>query len=126
VISKLKNADEEIEKVSSKIVEGFKGGINNHVGHLPGMVTAFAYPLYKNGRKTSKFMVSEACVGCGICAKGCPVKAIEIIDKRPVWVKDKCVLCLKCLHRCPKKAIDYGNKTKDNGRYTNPNDKEDE
>lgn len=31
------------------------------------------------------FSVSDACTGCGTCAKVCPAGNIEIIDGRPVW-----------------------------------------
>lgn len=51
----------------------------------------------------------------------CPVKAIEMKNKKPVWVADKCVMCLGCLHRCPVFAINYGNKTQKHGQYINPN-----
>ena len=86
------------------------------------VVSLIAQPLYNaNVRKTSNLHVEESCIGCGLCAKKCPVQAIEMQNKKPVWVKDKCVMCLGCLHRCPKFAIQYGNgKTKEHGQYTNP------
>ena len=47
--------------------------------------------------------VSSHCKQCGICAKGCPVGAVDqarsdIIDK------DKCILCCACIKHCPQKA----------------------
>ena len=81
-----------------------------------------AQPLYdKKVRITSNLCVEDSCIGCGLCAGKCPVQAIEMIDKKPVWVKEKCVMCLGCLHRCPKFAIQYGRNTKKHGQYTNPN-----
>lgn len=72
-------------------------------------------------RKTKHLYVEDTCIGCGLCAKKCPVQAIEIQDKKPVWVKDQCAMCLGCLHRCPKFAIQYGNgKTKQHGQYKHP------
>ena len=65
--------------------------------------------------------MEDGCVGCGLCARKCPVQAIEMRNGRPVWVRDKCVMCLGCLHRCPKFAIQYGRRTKKHGQYTNPN-----
>ena len=78
-------------------------------------------PLYDGrARCTAHLRVEESCIGCGLCAKKCPVQAIEMRNKRPVWVKEKCAMCLGCLHRCPKFAIQYGGKTKKHGQYTNP------
>ena len=88
----------------------------------PKFITEWiAEPIYNNKvRNTINFRVEGTCIGCGLCAKKCPVNAIEMHNKRPVWVKDKCVMCLGCLHRCPKFAIQYGKNTKNHGQYTNP------
>jgi len=74
----------------------------------------------KKVRLTSNFHVEDCCIGCGLCAKKCPVQAIRMQDAKPVWVKEKCVMCLGCLHRCPRFAIQYGSRTKNHGQYTNP------
>lgn len=88
---------------------------------VPTAAAKLFYALeYDAMRKTSHFKVEDSCVGCGLCAKNCPVSAIEMRDKKPVWVKDRCVMCLSCLHHCPKFSIPYGNRTKRHGQYTNP------
>lgn len=97
---------------------------NRHLRpRTPAIITKLiAEPLYnKKVRCTSNLHAENTCIGCGLCAKKCPVQAIAMRDGRPVFVKDRCVMCLGCLHRCPKFAIQYGNRTKKHGQYTNPN-----
>ena len=88
---------------------------------VPVSLAKLVYPFYEKVRQTKHFNVDDTCIGCGMCVRKCPVQAIEMKDKKPMWVKDKCVMCLGCLHRCPKFSIQYGNKTRNHGQYVNPN-----
>ena len=49
-------------------------------------------------------MADENCVGCGLCAKVCPMGNISIKDGRAV-IGDDCATCLACFHWCPNEAI---------------------
>ena len=80
----------------------------------------FSERLYEKQRVTAPFSVDGTCIGCGLCVKKCPVRAIELRDKKPVWVKETCVLCLGCLHRCPTFSIQRGPNTRKHGQYVNP------
>lgn len=71
----------------------------------PMAVKILTDPFLNSERKTNNFYVEDSCIGCGLCARKCPVQAIEIRDKKPVWVKERCALCLRCLHSCPKTKI---------------------
>jgi NAD-dependent dihydropyrimidine dehydrogenase PreA subunit/flavodoxin len=112
-------AEESIEKLIPRIHRKEQG--NHTERRAPYFVRLFTDPLLNSERRTKNFYVEDTCIGCGLCARRCPVQAIEIKNKKPVWVKDQCALCLRCLHHCPKFAIQYGNgKTKKHGQYLNP------
>lgn len=103
--------NEVIEKVKAKARGNF---VHNQI---PGFMAALYHSTYEKARYTSTLSVDGNCIGCGLCAKNCPVKAIEIQNKKPVWVKDQCEMCLCCLHHCPKFAIHRGSKTAKHGQY---------
>jgi len=68
-------------------------------------------------KRTSPFYATEDCNACGLCARICPIGAIRMDGERPVWVKKHCTQCLSCINRCPQRAIQYGEGTKNRGRY---------
>lgn len=51
----------------------------------------------------------EKCIGCQLCSRVCPAKAIEVIEdekgKRPVFLIYRCIYCGQCAEVCPTKAI---------------------
>jgi ferredoxin/flavodoxin len=65
------------------------------------------------------YMVNNNCIGCGVCKEVCPVKNIILIDNKPQF-NNNCEQCMACIQYCPQKAINYGNKTQNRRRYTNP------
>lgn len=119
----ISKAESEAESAIGDVVQK----ISNHVKtdipakNMPTILQAFSTRLYHSYCKTRKFAVSSACISCGLCERQCPVNAIKLKDKKPVWVKPECTLCLGCVHRCPVNAISYTKKTVGHGQYFNPN-----
>jgi formate hydrogenlyase subunit 6/NADH:ubiquinone oxidoreductase subunit I len=72
------------------------------------MNTNVKSPLSDNFRGQPVFNI-QLCVGCGLCCRECPSKAIEMVEvngkKCPQIRLDKCIFCYQCAETCPKKAI---------------------
>ena len=119
------NGEAETAEIAQRIVR-------REVGHtLPDQmmaITAHAAKMnYNRIRKTKLFTVNlKRCISCGLCARQCPLDAIEMQNNHPVWVKPTCTLCLGCFHRCPASAIDYDGCSLINGQYVNKNVKLDD
>lgn len=75
---------------------------------------------YKACMNTSKFYANDKCISCGLCARDCPEKAIELVSGKPSWTKDKCSKCSRCINSCPVASIQYGKSTINRNRYKNP------
>ena len=74
-------------------------------------------PFWVKFMLTAKaFYVKDSCIGCGKCAKLCPLNNINIVEKKPVWGK-KCTHCMACICNCPKDSIEYGTITVGKERY---------
>lgn len=54
---------------------------------------------------TAKPVVSKACIGCEICEKTCPRKAIKIKDGQAMIDDSLCIRCYCCQELCPQGAI---------------------
>lgn len=69
--------------------------------------------------RDKKFRSTDACVGCGLCEKRCPLGNVKIDAGRPVW-NGNCTHCMACICSCPRGAIEYGRASVGKHRYTCP------
>ena len=78
-----KRATQKYPDVPASVAEGFRG---RQILHL------------------------ENCVGCTLCAKDCPTKAIEFIayggKKRPLIHLERCIFCYQCADTCQKNVFE--------------------
>ena len=80
---------------------------------MSGPVNSIFYRFFV---KANAFTVSSACIGCGQCAKRCPMNNVTIKDGKPLWGKN-CTHCMACIGYCPVSAIEYGKKSVGQPRY---------
>ena len=45
---------------------------------------------------------TKDCAKCGLCAKNCPVQAIDSLSFKAD--ARKCIACMRCVKECPEKA----------------------
>ncbi|MFX1279158.1 MAG: hydrogenase iron-sulfur subunit [Promethearchaeota archaeon] len=100
--------------------------INSNIEKIKGMPGNFTVEI----KQKSLYLDQNKCTGCGLCAKSCPVEAVDLFNeglskrsaisvKFPQAVplifsidKDKCIGCGICRGVCKAKAIDYTLKEK--------------
>ncbi len=80
---------------------------------MSGAVNPIFYRFFV---KSAPFRAGDACIGCGQCAKLCPLNNIKLIGGKPAWGKE-CTHCMACICYCPTEAIEYGKKSIDKPRY---------
>lgn len=117
--NKLDKAVRKLEKINT-IVGGRSNSFNMLITSIPWIKTYLIRPLFNIGLNNTdkKFWTTGECVGCGACAKACPVNNIEMNDGKPVWKQiGKCTGCLGCYHCCPKHAVQNGKITLQKGQY---------
>lgn len=90
--------------------------LKNMLDDDSSIIKIFGKKLYITPENVS---VTENCVGCGICAKVCPLNNIKIVNKRPQWGQE-CANCLACFHWCPKKAVKGGTMLQKRDVYHHP------
>lgn len=62
------------------------------------------------------FYTTDKCIGCGKCARLCPISNITMENRKPVW-GERCAHCMACILNCPFEAIEYSNITQVKDKY---------
>lgn len=116
------NADRKTAMAREKMpwvieqIAGKKEVVDQVVGSVPGIKSGLIRPGFVKYMSDKKYRTTEACNGCGTCAKKCPLHNIVMKDGRPEW-QGNCTQCMACYHYCPKNAVQYGKATRGKGQY---------
>jgi Pyruvate/2-oxoacid:ferredoxin oxidoreductase delta subunit/flavodoxin len=108
----------EIRSASKQIVERKENGC--HINLAMELIAKATGETMIAKNSDSNYVVSNACNGCGICSRVCPALNIKMVEERPKW-QHSCERCTACMQLCPNRAIEFGNASKQWGRYKNPN-----
>ena len=76
-----------------------------------GATQSFMHFLGSKLPFTFKMQVDTGkCIGCGQCAKKCPMEAAAVVENKAKLCAHNCIVCGVCKNTCPVKAISYGRK----------------
>lgn len=102
----VRKAEEKIDRA----VQNMKNGKPPQEGigllyHMAGLFGQRLYFYMKTKQYTNKLKIdTQKCVGCGKCAKQCPMNNLEMVHNL-AKAGDKCTMCYRCINTCPKQAI---------------------
>ncbi len=97
------NAEDAVELVGFAKEIGHKLSRDEHEPlSLPG--NHAVYKVYKGS--SLKPEGDEKCISCGLCARSCPVSAIDL-ENPSATDKEKCISCMRCISLCPTHARDF-------------------
>ncbi|MDD3206672.1 MAG: EFR1 family ferrodoxin [Lachnospiraceae bacterium] len=101
----VKTADQKIESAAARIAKGIypREGLG-FIYHLTGLFGQRLWFYGKTQHYSNRVKISDACVGCGLCAAKCPMHNVTMQDGRPK-TNGKCTMCYRCVSSCPKQAI---------------------
>lgn len=113
---RIKNVEEEVNKIVKYIVSGrkFEENKTTIIDRMKSnSINKMFYKIYVSAKG---FHTTGKCISCGKCEGLCPLNNIILVDEKPKW-GENCTHCMACICGCPTYAIEYKNKTKNRRRY---------
>ncbi len=114
----LEKANRRIDKFAKDILggKGRRRGFSP-LSHAVGYFCQRKYFRKGEAEKRKKLSIDKTrCVGCGLCAKHCPVQNLKK-EGDEIVPAGKCALCYRCVNLCPKKAITIVGKAPPKDQY---------
>lgn len=102
----VKRAEDKIKEAAQAVKNG--QAPQEGLSFLHRMAGLFGQRLWfynKTKRYSDKLKISaEKCVGCGVCAKLCPMGNLSI-ENQMATSHNRCTMCYRCISNCPHQAI---------------------
>ncbi len=123
--------EKSLDKQTEKNLDAICLDIAQHAVYKPKMsvknriansIVQKYFAKRKSDLDGSQILITDKCVGCGLCAKVCPMGNIYVENGVAKRKSNECEFCLACANLCPRKAIVCKNSdVNPNERYINPN-----
>lgn len=101
----IRAADRKIEKCAEKIMRGKypKDGLYFY-DRIAGFICQRLWFYGKTRDYSDQLKISDACTGCGLCTRLCPMENLVLKEGR-AKAGSRCTMCYRCISSCPTQAI---------------------
>lgn len=101
----IREADIKIEQAAEQMKTGKypQEGLG-FISHIKGLLGQRLWFYEKTRHYSDQLKINSDCIGCGLCARDCPMKNIRMEEGKAV-AGNHCTMCYRCISHCPKQAI---------------------